>query len=34
MLREQDSLQTRRERYAADVCIKEYSNDALDTSKA
>jgi hypothetical protein len=34
MLRERDSLQTQRARYAADVCIKGYSNDVLDTSKA
>jgi len=34
MLRERDFLQTRRVRYAAEVCVKRYSNDVLDTSKA
>ena len=34
MLRERDFLQTRRVRYAAKVCVKRYSNDVLDTSKA
>lgn len=34
MLRERDFLHIRRVRYAAEVCVKRYSNDVLDTSKA
>jgi hypothetical protein len=34
MLRERDFLQIRRVRYAAEVYVKRYSNDVLDTSKA